>query len=75
MKIWQVTENDNQMRFYWFATKKQADAHASQYRKEMIEKGDTTLFAEVEPLNVKPTREGIARALNNVISMTCFNEG
>jgi hypothetical protein len=27
MKIWQATEHDNQLRFYWFATKSEAMAH------------------------------------------------
>lgn len=31
MKIWQVTENDNQIRFYWFASKKEAMAHKRSY--------------------------------------------
>jgi DnaJ-domain-containing protein 1 len=29
---------------------------------------------KVEPFNVKETREGIAKALNNLVSEACLNE-
>jgi len=70
MKIWQVTTNDTQLRFYWYATKREADAHARKYKKE--NPGDT---AEVEPCNFPAGRVGVVKAMNWVISMTCFNEG
>lgn len=68
MKIWQVVENDTQIRFYWYATKKEALAHEYDPPFE----GAT---CEITSIDCKNTRAGIAEAMNFVISLTCFNEG
>jgi hypothetical protein len=70
MKIWQVTENDQQLRLYWYATKKEAQAHAAQYAKDVPDG-----MVDIDAMNVGTNKHGIVRALNAVISFTCFNEG
>jgi hypothetical protein len=71
MKIWLVTENDSQIRFYFFATKKEADAHAHEYRKGAPAFGAAT----VEPQEFSTGRIGLVDALNQVIRLTGFNGG
>jgi len=73
MKIWEVTENDSALRLFWYATKKEATAHARTYNKERD--NNASLPAEIRAVKVTPTRAGIAAAMNSVINMTCFNEG
>lgn len=75
MRVWQVTENDTQLRFYWFQTRKEADAHVAEYRREMKEAGHDFATADVEPVYFGHGRKGIVDALNSVITLTCFNEG
>jgi hypothetical protein len=70
MKIWQVSENDTQIRFYWFATRKEADVHARNYANDT-----PGHLAKIEPIEFDSGRTGLVKALNWVISMTCFNEG
>jgi hypothetical protein len=69
MKIWHVIENDHQVRFYWFSTKREALAHKREYD------ADGVGSCEIEKLTVRTNRAGIVSALNHVISLTCFNEG
>jgi hypothetical protein len=76
MKIWQVTRNDTQTRFDWFVTKKEAEQFVTQARADYKheEYGDDAII-EMESVEVEATRAGIVKALNHVISLTCFNEG
>lgn len=68
--VWQVTENDTQIRFYWFRTKAEAEVHAKEYTRDNPE-----YQAEIEPVEFDANRKGITDALNWVINLTCFNEG
>jgi hypothetical protein len=73
VRIWQVTEYDNAMKFYWFATRREAMEHKRAYDAD---KPSPDATCEVEPVRrrISPTRIGIADAMNWVISLTCFNE-
>jgi hypothetical protein len=74
-KVWRVYLQDTQSRYYWFETKKEADAYAQECRRENDledpEKADVTVDSE----DFETTRKGLVKALNYVISLTCFNEG
>jgi hypothetical protein len=72
MRVWEVTESDYQMRFFWYATKKEALAHRRAYQQpEGWEHGDCT----IRSTDFKAGRAGLVEALNWVIELTCFNEG
>jgi hypothetical protein len=76
MKIYEVVENDVQMRFYFFPTKKAARAHVREYYRNIDpEYGHEGASAVIGTVDVKATRVGIADALNWLMTRTCFNEG
>ena len=70
MRIWQVSEHDRGTRFYWFATKREAEAHAARARAD----NPNADVIDIRPFDVAPGRAGAAEAMNFVISLTCFNE-
>jgi len=70
VRVWQVTEHDNQLRFYWFATKGEAEQHRRDWEPPFD--GAT---CEVDGIDVGTGRKGIVDAMNHVITLTCFNEG
>ena len=72
MRIWQATEHDYQMRFYWFATKKEALAHKRAYNPPPHWESGS---CEVESIDVSTTRAGIVKAMNWIMDMTCYNDG
>jgi len=74
MKIWEVVENDHQMRFYFYATKAEALKHVREYEPPEGWQG-TPPVPEIKSFDVEPTRKGIASALNWLMTFTCFNEG
>lgn len=77
MRIWEVTTNTEMVRFYFFPTKKEADAFAREQRRELRDEGyDLTADTiSVDSWNVEPNGAGIAKALNDLVSVTCLNEG
>lgn len=70
MKVWEVAEHDHMVRFFWFATKKEAIAHK---RKALLESPDANIV--ISTTEFPATRQGIVDAMNWVITLTCFNEG
>lgn len=74
MKIWRVTTYDNAHAWYHFGTKKEADAEARKFRRDLADDGFDDASVEVEAVEVQPTRVGIAAALQDFVDQTCINE-
>lgn len=79
MRIWEVVENDTQIRFYFYATKKEAQDHYYRVREENREhrKNDPQFSGTVhiDDHSFPRGRTGLVKAMNWVITMTCFNDG
>jgi hypothetical protein len=73
MKVWEVTEHDTQLRFYWYETIKEARHHRAEFMKERENPDHTCEISEVE-FTGSP-KQVVVRAMNYVIKATCFNEG
>lgn len=74
--IWQVVTHGNggsahMMRFHFFGSKTKAKTFLKDWKRDEPIDAD----AEPEPMQVVPTRVGIADALNRFVHMTCLNEG
>jgi hypothetical protein len=69
MKIYDVTSYDEGGNASYFYEATKADALE---RKRLLEADGHE--AKIDIINVEPTREGIARALNDIIAMLCVNE-
>jgi hypothetical protein len=68
--IYEVVESDNQIRFYYFATKREAMKHQKDYDAPF-----DGAACEVNPMQVKLTKAGVVAELNHLMTKTCFNEG
>lgn len=68
--IYEVVEHDFMLRFYFYATKREALDHVRKF--EPAFDGAT---CEIRPLKVEITKRGMVEELNFLIEKTCFNEG
>jgi hypothetical protein len=74
MKIYRVVCYDNAHSFYHFGSRKEADAFARQTRLDYKDSEFDNATIEVETVEVRPTRAGIADALQTLVDYTCMNE-
>lgn len=73
MKVWEVMENDTQVRFYWYETRKEARHHRAQFLRD---RENPDHICNISPVEFRgPPRKALAEAMNHVITITCFNEG
>jgi len=73
--IYRIHEHDYMTRFYFYATKAEAEKHVREYDGADGFDLEHGAMCELEAIEVKPTRAGIAAALNDLMDLTCFNEG
>lgn len=75
MRIYSVVTHDRAFRYYYYGSKKEAVEDAWRFRQQYREDDEIDNWSvEIETIHVEPTRAGIARALQDVIDMTCTNE-
>lgn len=74
MKIYRVVCYDRAYEYYHYATKKEAVREARLIRKMCEEEGREDMTVDIEVIDVEPTREGIAAALQALVDFTCMNE-
>jgi hypothetical protein len=74
VKVWEVTENDTQVRLYWYETLKEARHHRAEFMRTR-ENLDHT--CEISPVEFSGSAQAGPRraAMKYVIEVTCFNEG
>lgn len=68
--IYTVTEHDHMMRFYWYATKREAEKHRREWKPSSDD--DT---CEIDTVEFPISKAGVVAALNYVVGLTCLNEG
>lgn len=71
MRLYRVSVHTEAFRWYHFATRREADAFVREQRDDL--EGETFTI-ETDVFDVKPTRAGIAEALDDFVSLTCTNE-
>lgn len=75
MRIYSVVTYDNAHAWYYYGSRKEAEAAARQFRQRYKEDGEyDNATVEIEVIRVAPTRAGVAQAIQDVIDMTCVNE-
>ena len=74
MKIYLVTAYDSAYCWYFCATKKEAIALRRTLRENYAESDYPDAQIEIEPMEIAPTRKGVADALQDFVDMTCVNE-
>jgi hypothetical protein len=73
-KIYRVVTYDDFPRHYHFATKQEALIFVQEWRKDLPEYSKAS-EPDIGVVVIKLNARGIAEALDDVISMTCMNEG
>lgn len=73
MIIYRVIAYDVAHTWWHFATKREAEAKRRELLRDLREIFDHPT-CEIDAVEVKPTRAGIAEALNDFVSLTCLNE-
>lgn len=71
MKIFRVVVYDGAFAYYHFGSKREASENVRQFKKDF--RGEDVSI-EIEPLEVTPTRDGIAKVLQDLVHYTCMNE-
>jgi hypothetical protein len=72
MKIYKLSVQTHMYRYYFFATKKEAEARRRELRSDTDEKVHD---ADIDELEFPANRKGVAELLNDFVAQTCMNEG
>lgn len=73
MKVWEVMENDTQVRLYWYETLKEARHHRAEFLRT---RESPDYICNISPVQFSgPPRNAVVAAMKYVIDVTCFNEG
>jgi len=72
VKIYKLSVQTHMTRYYFFATRKAAEAELRNQRKDPNEPIHS---ADIDELEFKPNRESAAKLLNDFVATTCMNEG
>ena len=77
MKIYKLSVQTEIFRYYFFATKKAAEAKLREIKADNKADPDAISIhnADIEELEFPATRQGVATLLDDFVAQTCMNEG